>query len=95
MHRLENYASTDYIGNYGVTGFAGEGNPLAIYADDYQGFVYAIQTPGQENAITYVEIIFCNYFMDLNYEKYIPNEYLLEGFDSTQGNAYRKKMLGE
>ena len=95
VNRLENYASTDYIGNYGVTGFAEEGNPLAIYADDYQGFVYAIRTPGEENTITYVEIIFCNYFMDLDYTKYIPNEYLPEGFDATKGNAYRKKMLGE
>lgn len=43
----------------------------------------------------YQEKHFCNYFMDLDYEKYIPNEYLPEGFDATEGNTYREKMLGE
>ncbi|MBQ8148140.1 MAG: zf-HC2 domain-containing protein [Lachnospiraceae bacterium] len=91
--RLENYDSTDYIGNYGVTGFAEEDNPIAMYADDYQGFVYAIRTPGRENTITYVELIFCNYYMDLDYTQYIPVEYLPEGFDATSDNEYQKNMM--
>lgn len=91
--RLENYDSTDYIGNYGVTGFAEEDNPIAMYADDYQGFVYAIRTPGRENTITYVELIFCNYYMDLDYTQYIPMEYLPEGFDATSDNEYQKNMM--
>ena len=93
LQRLEKYNSTDYIGDYGVTGFAGEGNPLAIYADGSHGFVYAMKTLEEECTITYVELIFCNYFFDLDYTKYIPKEYLPENFDATQDNAYRKKML--
>ncbi len=94
LERLGAYQSTEYVGNYGVTGFA-SGEPLAMYADEYQGFVYAIQTPGKKNTITYVELIFCNYFYDLKYEEYIPQEYLPEGFNAKNGNPYRKKMLEE
>ena len=46
-----------------------------MYADDYQGFVYAL-TDG-EGTIIYAELIFCNYCFDLDYEKYIP---VLENF---------------
>lgn len=35
---------TEYKGYYGVTGFFG-GEPLAMNADSYQGFIYAINTP--------------------------------------------------
>lgn len=66
---------------------------LAMDSDSYQGFVYAL-TDG-ENQIIYVEIIFCNYFMDLDYEKYIDADYLPVGFDATSNNPYRKKMLRE
>ena len=91
---MERYPSTDYIGYYGVTGFAADDDPLAIYADDYQGFVYAIHTPGMEHTITYVEIIFCNYYMDLDYTDYIPLPYLPQGFDATDNNPYLKEQLG-
>ena len=94
VDRLERYPSTDYIGYYGVTGFAAGDDPLAIYADDYQGFVYAIHTPGMEHTITYVEIIFCNYYMDLDYTDYIPRAYLPQGFDATDNNPYLKERLG-
>ena len=94
VDRLERYPSTDYIGYYGVTGFAADDDPLAIYADDYQGFVYAIHTPGMEHTITYVEIIFCNYYMDLDYTDYIPLPYLPQGFDATDNNPYLKEQLG-
>ena len=60
-------------------------------SDAYQGFVYAI-TDGKSKII-YVEIIFCNYFMDINYEEQIPNNYLPDGFDATSNNTYREKML--
>ena len=36
-----------------------------------------------------------NYYMDLDYKAYIPEEYLLDGFDATSDNPYRKKMLKE
>ena len=64
-----------------------------MYADDYSGFVYAIHTPGRENTITYVELIFCNYFYDLDYKEYIPEEYLPLGFDATMDNPYQKQEL--
>lgn len=93
VSRLQTYESTEYLGNYGVTGFHENFSLLAMYADDYQGFVYALTD--NEDTIIYVELIFCNYFYDLDYEEYIPNEYLPVGFDATQDNAYQKEMLGE
>lgn len=91
VNRLEQYDSTEYLGYYGVTGFDNKYELLAMYADSYYGFVYAL-TDGT-NEITYVEIIFCNYFMDIDYEKYIDVQYLPDGFDATLNNAYRKEML--
>ena len=88
--RLTNYKSTDYIGYYSVTGFT-KYELLAMYANDYQGFVYALDLGN--NKICYVEIIFCNYFMDLDYKKYINEDYLPDGFDATIDNKYQKKML--
>ena len=91
VERLKEYESTDYIGYYGVTGFENY-ELLAIYADAYYGFVYAL-TDGRDTII-YVEAIFCNYFMDLDYSEYVPTEYLPEGFDATKDNAYRQEKLG-
>ena len=88
--RLRAYPSTDYVGYYGVQGEA-DYELLAVYADEYYGFVYAL-TDG-ENRIVYAEQIFCNYFMDLDYEKYIPQEYLLDGFDALPDNPYRERMM--
>lgn len=93
VQRLKEYESTDYLGNYGVTGFNEDYTLLAMYADDYQGFVYALTD--NKDTIVYVELIFCNYFYDLKYEEYMPAEYFPEGFDATKDNAYRKKMMGE
>lgn len=86
--RLKEYNSTEYIGYYGVTGFS-KYELLAMYADSYNGFVYAI-TNGK-NRIIYVELIFCNYFYDLKYEEYIPTEYLPDGFDASENNKYMKE----
>ena len=94
IQRLNAYESTKYKGIYGVTGFNG-GEPLAVYTDEYHGFVYAINTPDTENTITYCELIFCNYFMDVEYEDFMPIEYLPDGFDATNENPYRKKTLEE
>ena len=49
-----------------------------------------------KNKVIYVEVIFCNYFMDINYNKYINEEYLPPGFDATLNNEYqnsRQNML--
>ncbi len=88
--RLNKYGIEDYIGYYGVTGFTNY-KLLAMESDSYQGFVYAI-TDGNSRII-YVEIIFCNYFMDIKYKEYIPNEYLPDDFDATINNSYRKKFI--
>ena len=90
--RLKEYPSTDYVGYYSVI----EEHTyelLAVNADEYNGFVYAL-TDGN-NRIIYAEEIFCNYYMDLDYMEYIPQEYLLDGFDATKDNPYRKKIMKE
>ncbi|MBR2806909.1 MAG: helix-turn-helix transcriptional regulator [Oscillospiraceae bacterium] len=87
--RLRNYESTEYIGYYCVE----EEHTyelLAVYADPYQGFVYAL-TDG-ESRIIYAEQIFCNYMMDLDYREYIPGEYLLDGFNATKDSPYYREM---
>ena len=90
--RLRAYKSTDYIGYYG-TGEEKTYDLLAINADPYNGFVYAL-TDGK-NRIIYAEEIFCNYYMDLDYWNYISEEYLLDGFDARRNNPYRKEMIHE
>ena len=66
---------------------------LAMRSDDYYGFVYAMipeGADGNSTEITYVGIDFCNYFLDLNIHKYLPDKYLLEGFDASSGNPYKR-----
>ena len=92
VSRLKSYDSTDYIGYYGVTGFS-KYELLAMSANDYNGFIYAL-TDGK-GKIIYVELIFCNYYYDLDYSKYINVDYLPDGFDATVDNTYRKEKLGE
>lgn len=90
--RLKSYPSTDYVGYYSVTEERTY-ELLAVNADSYNGFVYAL-TDGN-NRIIYAEQIFCNYYMDLDYMEYIPKDYLLDGFDATMDNPYRKKKMNE
>ena len=87
-NRLLDYKSNDYKGYYSVTGFT-KHELLAMYADSYHGFVYALDLG--DNTICYVEIIFCNYFMDLDYNKYIDKEYLPDGFNAKLDNPYQLK----
>ncbi len=66
-----------------------------MVSDEYQGFVYAMipEWAGEDNTtITYVGIWFCNYMMDLDYYEYIPEGYLLEGFNATQDNPYEQEL---
>ena len=91
--RLKQYPSEDYMGIYSVTGFDEKYELLAMNSDQYYGFVYALTD--NQNTIIYVELIFCNYFMDLEYNDYIKEEYLPSGFDATLDNPYEKKMMGE
>ncbi len=92
VKRLREYESTEYVGYYSVKEEKTY-ELLAVNADSYHGFVYAL-TDGK-GRIIYGEQLFCNYFMDLKYEKYIPKEYLLDGFDATTKSDYYKKMLGD
>lgn len=91
--RLRAYPSTEYLGNYGVTGFAEGRDLLAMYADPYYGFVYAV-TDGT-GRIAYVELIFCNYFLDVDWTAWVEPEFLPVGFDASSDNAYRHAKLEE
>lgn len=92
VSRLKEYPSTDYVGIYSVTEEKTH-ELLAINADPYQGFVYALD--GGDQRIIYAEEIFCNYVMDLDYEQYIPADYLLDNFNAGNGNPYRKMKMNE
>lgn len=88
VKRLKDYKSTEYKGYYGVTGEE-DYNLLAINADPYYGFIYAMTD--DKNTIIYAEQVFCNYFMDLKYEKYMPKEYFLDSFNAKSDNPYAQE----
>lgn len=90
VERLKNYDSTEYVWYYGVTWMSWY-ELLAMYANEYYWFVYALTD--WKWKIIYVELIFCNYFLDLDPEKYIPYEYLLDWFDAGEDNDYRMEMM--
>ena len=92
--RLAEYGCDYYLGSYGATGFTG-GEPLAVRCDAYYGYVYAINTPDAENTITYCEIIFCNYGMDLKYKKYMPAEYFPLNFNAEFSNRPKQEQWGK
>ena len=92
VKRLKEYESTEYIGYYCVEEEKTY-ELLAVNADSYHGFVYAL-TDGN-GRIIYGEQIFCNYYLDLKYEEYMPKEYLLDGFAATTGTEYYRQMTGK
>ena len=87
VERLNEIGIEDYKGYYSVTGFENH-DLLAMDSDSYQGFIYAIK--GEGNQIIYVELVFCNYFMDIEYEAEIPLDYLPNGFNAKLNNPYQK-----
>ena len=91
LNRLEDYGSTEYRGYFGAEGFAEGYTLLAMEAHPDFGLIYALS--GKNNQIIYVELIFCNYFMDIDYENMICEDYLPIGFDATADNAYRQEKL--
>ena len=95
--RLEELGVMEYMDYYSVTGEPEGYDLVAMHSDDYHGFVYAMVPEGVENntEITYVGIVFCNYFLDLDIHEYIKEEYLLPGFDATMDNPYQKEMIGD
>lgn len=79
-------SSKDYL-IYGATGF---NYPVcAVYADGYKGYIYALADK-ENNRLVYVEINFCNYFSDINYEKIIDKKYLPIDFNAKSENPTRQ-----
>lgn len=89
INRLEKLEIEKY-NYYGVTGFT-KYKLVAMNSDDYNGFVYAL-TDGKSKII-YVELIFCNYIMDIDYENEMPKEYLPDGFNAKDNNPYEIEMM--
>ena len=91
IQRLGQYDSKEYKGYFGTKGFQDKYQLLAIEVDPDHGLIYAL---GEENnQIIYVELIFCNYFYDIDYQDEIDIQYLPIGFDATPDNEYRQKRL--
>lgn len=85
MERLSKLNSSENYLIYGATGF---NYPVcAVYADN-QGYIYAL-TDKTNNKIIYVEIKFCNYFSDINYDEIINKDYLPINFNGKPGNPTR------
>lgn len=93
LGRLALKGIEEYKGIYSATGFDGKYDLVAMNSDEYSGFVYALQEKENPNRIVYVELLFCNYCFDLEYEEYIPAEYLPTGFEAHMNNPYERKMM--
>lgn len=72
---------------YSSTGF---NYPVAaVYADSYDGYIYALEDK-ENSRLIYVEIKFCNYFSDINYEDIIDEKYLPIDFNAKLENPTRQ-----
>lgn len=92
--RLRDIGIEDYKGIYTVTDEPDGYDLVAMMCDDYSGFVYAMvpEEGWDGRSITYVGIYFCNWHLDLDIHDYIPDEYLLEGFDASMGNPWESQI---
>lgn len=90
--RLSVIGIEDYVDYYTVTGEP-EGYDLVAMNSDERGFVYAMVPEGKTDntKITYCAIWFCNHFLDLDVHDYMPDKYLLPGFDATNDNPYKEE----
>jgi len=95
LKRLQTIGVEEYEGIYSVTGEPEGYDLVAMDQDRYYGFVYAMVPETGEMKITYVGIMFCNYFLDLDIHEYMKKEYLLPGFDATLDNPYEQEMMGK
>ncbi|MDD2973255.1 MAG: hypothetical protein PHE02_14120 [Lachnospiraceae bacterium] len=90
--RLQGLESTSDNQVYGVKSFPYQ--LCAVTANDY-GLRYAL-ADGENHRLIYVEIAFCNYFTDIDYQKVIQQKYLPIGFDASSDNpvseAFRKRI---
>lgn len=91
LGRLKSIGIEEYAGIYNVTGEPDGYDIIAMDSDSYYGFVYAMVPENGAGEVTYVGIWFCNYFLDLDVEDYLPQKYLLKGFDASKDNPYRLK----
>ena len=92
INRLKEIGIERYKGIYGAEGFD-KYELVAMESDSYQGLIYALTD--NDNKIIYVEMIFCNYIMDIDYEEYIPKDYLPKGFNAKEDNPYRKENIDQ
>ncbi|MBN1053673.1 MULTISPECIES: hypothetical protein [unclassified Clostridium] len=84
LSKLE--SSKDYL-IYSATGFK---YPVcAVYADSYNGYIYALADK-ENNRLIYVEINFCNYFSDIDYEEIIDKQYLPIDFNAKSDNPTKR-----
>lgn len=83
IERLSNLPSSkDYL-IFDSTGF---NYPVcAISANSHDGYIYTL-TNKENNKLIYVEIKFCNYFSDINYEDIIDEKYLSIDFNAKSEN---------
>lgn len=92
--RLKAIGVDGYKGIYTVTGEPEGYDIVAMDSDEYNGFVYAMipENSSGNTKITYCAIVFCNYALDVNVHKHMPDKYLLPGFDGSDNNPYKKSM---
>ena len=97
IRRLQAIGIDDYKGIYTVTGEPEGYDLVAMDSDEYNGFVYAMipENSDGNTKITYCAVVFCNYCLDIDVHKYMPDKYLLPGFDATGDNPYRKEKMKE
>lgn len=88
LERLSRIGTPSSCDAYGITGFPNE--ICALRSNDY-GVVY-VMTDRENNTLIYVQIVFCNYFSDIDYTSLIGEEYLPFGFDASRGNAVRMEF---
>ena len=91
IQRLEQYDSKEYKGYFGARGFRDKYQLLAIEVDPDHGLIYALEE--ENNQIIYVELIFCNYYYDIDYQDEIDIQYLPIGFDATPGEYEKDHEL--
>lgn len=82
--RLESMGSSDYYGHYGIVGF-NYYKVLTITVTS-QGVYYAL-TDGARQVIYYM-LSFSNGYSDIDYTKYVEEQYLPVGFDAITPNNY-------
>lgn len=90
--RLKELNSSNNYNVYGISGFSKE--LCAIYASDSFGIIYALSDDISQE-IAYVDIQFCNYFVDIDYTKVIDSIDLPIGFNALKNNPVHQRFQNE